>query len=121
MISIWEIIIFIIIIKSEKHSMDCWLAKIIKIIWFTYLSSKQKKDPRKRLTNYDICECKDMIKNNIEISFDIKIDRVSFPYIMEYENQDLGFIEHCNNFENQLSYYFILMKKINLLTKEEKK
>ena len=61
-----------------------------------------------------------MIKNNIEISFGIKIDRVSFSYIMEYENQDLELIEHCNIFENQLNYFFYSYEKDKFVNKKGK-
>ena len=84
-----------LLIAKKKNSFDFLIYQVTK-----------KKDPRKRLTNSDICEYKDMIKNNIEILFDIKIDNVSFVYIMEYENQDLGLIEHCESFDNQLDYFF---------------
>ena len=46
------------------------------------------------------------VYNAFKILFDIKIDNVSFVYIMEYENQDLGLIEHCESFDNQLDYFF---------------
>jgi hypothetical protein len=95
--------------KNNRKSFDLLIYQATK-----------KKDPRKRLTNYDICECKDMIKNNIEISFDIKIDKVSFAYIMEYENQDSGLIEHCNSFENQLNYFFYSYEEDKFVNKRGK-
>ena len=95
--------------KNNRKSFDLLIYQATK-----------KKDTRKRLTNNDICECKDMIKNNIEISFDIKIDKVSFAYIMEYENQDSGLIEHCNSFENQLNYFFYSYEEDKFVNKRGK-
>ena len=99
----------LLIAKKKKKSFD-----------FLIYQATKKKDPRKRLTISDICQYKDMIKNNIEIIFDIKIDNVSFVYIMEYENQDLGLIEHCDSFDNQLDYFFYSYESDKFVNKRGK-
>ena len=95
--------------KANKNSFDLLIYQATK-----------KKDSRKRLTNNEIYECKDMIKKNIEVSFDIKIDKVSFVYIMEYENQDLGLIEHCKSIENQLNFFFYSYEKDKFVNRRGK-
>jgi len=47
-----------------------------------------------------------MIIKNFELLFNIKIRKLNFIYILEYEKQDKSLITFCELIENQISYIF---------------
>ena len=65
-----------------------------------YQSTKKKVD------NNFINKNKDMIKKNIELLFNIKIRKLNFIYILEYEKKDKSLMGFCELIENQISYIF---------------
>ena len=73
---------------------------------FSMIAYQATKKKRIKLSNAEIVKYKNMLIENIETVFDIKIGNFSFFYILEYENQDHGLIKFCEQINNQLSYIF---------------
>ena len=67
-----------------------------------YQSNKRKIN--NRISNDELVEMKDMIVDNLEFIFNIEIKKVSFFYILEYENKDNSLIEFCEKLNNGLQY-----------------
>ena len=69
-----------------------------------YQSTKKKE--KNRVDNNFVTKNKDMIIKNFELLFNIKIRKLNFIYILEYEKQDKSLITFCELIENQISYIF---------------
>ena len=69
-----------------------------------YQSTKKKE--KNRADNNFVIKNKDMIIKNFELLFNIKIRKLNFIYILEYEKQDKSLITFCELIENQISYIF---------------
>ena len=69
-----------------------------------YQSTKKKE--KNRVDNNFVTKNKDMIIKNFELSPNIKIRKLNFIYILEYEKQDKSLITFCELIENQISYIF---------------
>lgn len=69
-----------------------------------YQSTKKKE--KNRVDNNFVTKNKDMIIKNFELLFNIKIRKLNFIYILEYEKQDKSLITFCESIENQISYIF---------------
>ena len=65
-----------------------------------------KKKVKNRVDNNFVNKNKDMIKKNIELLFNIKIRKLNFIYILEYEKKDNSLMTFCELIENQISYIF---------------
>ena len=69
-----------------------------------YQSTKKKE--KNRVDNNFVTKNKDVIIKNFEILFNIKIRKLNFIYILEYEKKDKSLMTFCELIENQISYIF---------------
>ena len=76
-----------------------------------------KGEKKNKVSNNDIIKYKQMIIDNLEYIFHIKIKKFSFIYILEYESQDATLMKFCERIDNQIKYIFYSLKKNKFVNK----
>ena len=69
------------------------------------------------MDNDFVTKNKDMIIQNFELLFNIKIRKFNFIYILEYEKKDNSLINFCEQIENQIGYIFYSLEKNKFVNK----
>ena len=62
-----------------------------------------------------------MVKNNLEILFNIQIEKCTFIYILLFEDKDTNLMKFCNKLENKLDYIFYSIERNEFLNEKGKK
>ena len=89
--------------EIKKNKKD--IKKNVKIYDLIIYQSTKKK-LKNRVDNNFVTTNKDMIIKNFELLFNIKIRKLNFIYILEYEKKDKSLMAFCELIENQISYIF---------------
>ena len=96
--------------KDKNNEIKNNLKKKQKIFdLIIYQSTKRKV--KNRVDNDFVTKNKDMIIQNFELLFNIKIRKFNFIYILEYEKKDNSLINFCEQIENQIGYIFYSLEK----------
>ena len=80
-----------------------------------------KKKVSNRVSNENFSIYKEMVKNNLEIMFNIQIEKCTFIYILLFEDKDTNLIKFCNKLENKLDYIFYSIERNEFLNEKVKK
>ena len=72
------------------------------------------RNPNEYINRNQILEDKDYLSNHFSNIFKISIEKISFFYVLLWENPDTSLIKFCNDATEQLSYIFYSFKEHKL-------